>query len=1232
VELTANAKRVLEKRYLTRDNDGKIIETPDQLFRRVAKAVAEDERSWILSTSDEIKKNDIVREWEDIFYEVMSETKFLPNSPTLFNAGKSGTLSGCFAFVVEDTMEGIMGVATKAALVQKFGGGVGYCLSHIRAKDSPISSTHGKACGPIRVMSVYHEIAMMITQGGKREGAQMAILHCDHPDVEEFIKCKVDNPEFSSFNISVACTEDFMKLAQQPGTKAHKIFNMIVESAWKSGDPGVFFIDEVDKYNPTPHLGKLEQSNPCVVGDTLVATTKGAIPIRELVGTNPYVFCIDDTGKISVARADNVILSGRKWIYDVVSIGKEGERHIVATEDHLIRLKNGEYKRVIDLKEGDSLSPIEHMLDYNVVTVLPSGYADVYDMSVPKYHNFAANGLFVHNCGEQPLLDNESCNLGSINLANFLRDDNTIDWKELERVTKVAVRFLDNVININSFPLLQIEEATKKTRKIGLGVMGWADLLERMWIPYDSEIAENLANEVMSRINEWALEYSCKLAEEKGAYPAFRDNSDAFAKRAPERNAARTTIAPTGSISIIAGCSSGIEPLFALAYNRENLLGGSVLPELNSDFVKIAKARGFYSEELVKEIANKGGVRGSKLVPEDVQRVFVTSHEISPEWHVRMQAAFQKHTNNAVSKTINMPRSATKGDVAKAYIMAYRLRCKGITIYRDGSKDKQVLNIGEKKSMPTATDHDKNVTPKARSRGRKLQGSTERVNTGCFPAGTKIVVRSERNCIQRKNNGSGVFHRKDSVPGMRNIEDIKVGDFVLTYNEKTSEKEWKKVDKVFKHGHRDYIHLKFSNGNDFWCTDEQPIAVIKKGTISWIMARDVKNGDRVIQYNYPGLNRRIKMRTSVGKSYRDIVGHDFLDETREKYSVAASGENNSQYGVPAWSKGLTKETDARIKASAEKQKENWKDPEFVRRSLSSRPKEQIAMSKAEKQLSYILRSVCPGEFKYNGMCNLGFVVNGHIPDFVNVNGKKKAINVNGCYYHGCVKCGYGDSPNTKDIRHSNSLRKVGYQELTIWEHELIEKDKVKEKVETFVCNPNVDIVTVIERKSDSWDGEVYNLRVEDNHNYFAYGILVHNCGWLYITINRDSEGIREVVASLGKTGGCAGSHLEAIGRLISLCLKNNIDIHDVIRQLRQIRCPSQRRDDQYRTVLSCADAIAKVLLNEIGELETFKNFDDKELIKYTSPVNQNGMCPECGNVLAFEEGCSHCYGCGYERC
>jgi ribonucleoside-diphosphate reductase alpha chain len=620
IELTENALRVLERRYLSRDESGTLIETPEEMFARVARTVAAvDEHP---------------AEAEEVFYQVMADLVFLPNTPTLMNADKElGQLSACFVLPVDDSMDSIFESVKHTALIHKSGGGTGFSFSRLRPQGSTVASTGGVSSGPVSFMKVFDTATDVIKQGGKRRGANMGILRVDHPDIREFIYAKEDQRRFNNFNISVALTESFMRALERDETydlldphtgkvkeaiSAREMFDEIVHQAWKSGDPGVIFLDRINQDNPTPEVGAIEATNPC---------------------------------------------------------------------------------------------------------------------------------------GEQPLLPYESCNLGSFNLAKMMRREPgqnrwVLDESHLDRVVALGVRFLDNVIDVNSFPLPQIEEMSRGNRKIGLGVMGFADLLIRLGIPYDSPEALNTARYIMQRIRTKAREASRRLAKDRGPFPNFSKSVYAQKKMSPLRNATTTTIAPTGTLSIIAGCSSGIEPLFAISYVRD-VLDHEELLEVHPAFVEETKERGVYSEELMRQVANVGSIKDIEEIPEDIRKVFVTAHDISPEWHVRIQAAFQAYTDNAVSKTVNFPHDATVEDVKRVYLLAYEEGCKGVTIYRDRSRDKQVLNIGQasllklsgvSETLPSpqaahrlASSTEFRGLPKIAPRPRPVvtSGLTERIGTGC---------------------------------------------------------------------------------------------------------------------------------------------------------------------------------------------------------------------------------------------------------------------------------------------------------------------------------------------------------------------------------------------------------------------------------------------------------------------------------------------------------------------
>ncbi|UCD36577.1 MAG: vitamin B12-dependent ribonucleotide reductase [Nitrospiraceae bacterium] len=631
MDLSHSAIKVLEKRYLKKDEEGRLLEGAETLFRRVARAVASAELNYGKSEGD-------IQVIEDRFYNIMTSLKFLPNSPTLMNAGRRlGQLSACFVLPVEDSMESIFEAVKHAALIHKSGGGTGFSFSSLRPQGDIVGSTKGVSSGPISFMTVFDSATEAIKQGGTRRGANMGILRVDHPDILSFISAKDNNTRLNNFNLSVALTDVFMKAIEKDEEydlinphskkavrrlKARDVFARIVNHAWKNGEPGVIFMDRINQCNPTPGAGLIESTNPC---------------------------------------------------------------------------------------------------------------------------------------GEQPLLPYESCNLGSINLSRFVKSMSAeerkhgraevtsglpdfqasalVDWDGLRETVRLAVHFLDNVIDINKYPLKKIEDATKANRKIGLGVMGWADMLIQLGIPYNSVDASKLAGEVMKFIQTESKKQSGFLAVERGVFPNF--DGSIYTDEMAVRNATTTTIAPTGTLSIIAGCSSGIEPLFAVSFVR-NVLEGTKLYEVNACFERVAKERGFWSKELIEEIAEKGTLKDINRVPDDVRRVFVTAHDISPLDHIRMQAAFQKHVDNAVSKTVNFSHDAAPKDVEDVYMLAYGLGCKGVTVYRDGSRDEQVLSTGRSTAVQTqaavpgaAAEASQSQKIIPRKRPEVIKGTTRIMKTGC---------------------------------------------------------------------------------------------------------------------------------------------------------------------------------------------------------------------------------------------------------------------------------------------------------------------------------------------------------------------------------------------------------------------------------------------------------------------------------------------------------------------
>ncbi|MEZ4358231.1 MAG: vitamin B12-dependent ribonucleotide reductase [Eubacteriales bacterium] len=623
MNINENAKIVLQKRYLKKGPNGEVEETVEQLFERVAKTISSADKLY--------DKNADTKATEKVFYDMMTNLEFLPNSPTLMNAGRPlGQLSACFVLPVGDSMEEIFDAVKYAALIHKSGGGTGFSFSRLRQNGASVSSSGGIASGPVSFLKVFNMATEAVKQGGTRKGANMGILRIDHPDILEFINCKRDNADITNFNISVGITEEFMKAVAggedyaliDPNTKnvvkelnAKEVFDTIVNAAWKNGEPGIIFLDRLNKDNPVPKKGEIESTNPC---------------------------------------------------------------------------------------------------------------------------------------GEQPLLPYEACNLGSINLFKMLNDKNEIDYEKLEKTVRNAVHFLDNVIEVNKYPLDIIDKNTKDTRKIGLGIMGFSDMLILMGIPYNSNEGVDMGRKVMSFIQKCGKEASMELAKTRGAFPAFSEST--FDQSKPIRNATVTTIAPTGTLSMIAGCSSGIEPVFAYAYIR-NVMDNTRLVEVNPILKDVLKKRGLFNADVMEKIVKNGTLRHIDEIPKDIKDVFVCAHDVSPEYHIRMQAAFQENIDNAVSKTVNFASSATPEDVRKVYLLAYELGCKGVTIYRDGSRDSQVLNIGSVKTgeIKEEIKEDKKLAP--RERPNITTGFTEKMKIGCGNLYITVNYDDEGICEVFTNTG-----------------------------------------------------------------------------------------------------------------------------------------------------------------------------------------------------------------------------------------------------------------------------------------------------------------------------------------------------------------------------------------------------------------------------------------------------------------------------------------------
>ncbi|HEY5939145.1 MAG TPA: ribonucleotide reductase N-terminal alpha domain-containing protein [Kofleriaceae bacterium] len=707
--LTDNALAVLRARYLAREN-GVVVETPEQLFRRVAEHVSAIEVTYGYQPAE-------IAAGRETFERMMSALEFLPNSPTLMNAGRPlGQLAACFVVPVDDSTTGVFEAVRWAAEIQKTGGGTGFSFSRLRPAGDLVASTGGNASGPVSLMQVFDVATEAIKQGGTRRGANMGMLRVDHPDILEFIAIKLDPNRMRNFNLSVAITDAFMA-AVQAGTTydlvnprtgvitgqldARRVLDAIANAAWAVGDPGMVFIDRINQLQPTPRLGPIEATNPCVTGDTRIwVEDKGLVPIAELVGTTPRVATLDGE-RVVFREATQVISTGTRPVYRLTTV--EGVE-LRLTADHLVTTDAGDVPAE-SLAPGVKVRAAPKLVGarewVTVAGLELEGEAEVFDLTEPTTSHFFANGLLVHNCGEQPLLPFESCTLGSIDVGKFVAGGD-LEWARLQTTIHAAVRFLDDVIDANRYPLAEIERATKATRKIGLGIMGWADALAALGIAYDSEQALALGDRLATFLEVESLAASRVLAERRGTFPTWKGSRWEQSGDRPLRNATTTTIAPTGTISIIAGSSSGIEPLYALAYRR-NVLDGAELTEVNPAFRRLAAERGFASDELFAGVAEHGGVRGRTDVPDEVQRWFPTAHEIDVGTHVRMQAVFQRRVHAAVSKTINLHKTATPADVKGAYELAYELGCKGITVYRDGSREGQVLVTGARTARAVAT-------------------------------------------------------------------------------------------------------------------------------------------------------------------------------------------------------------------------------------------------------------------------------------------------------------------------------------------------------------------------------------------------------------------------------------------------------------------------------------------------------------------------------------------------
>jgi ribonucleoside-diphosphate reductase alpha chain len=760
-QFSENALRVLKERYFARHADGS-LETPTEFLWRVAWAIAKADMRY---GSDPLPV-------AHRFYDMMARRDFMPNTPCLVNAGRPlSMLSACFVLDVPDSIHEIFTAVRSMALIEKGGGGVGFAFSNIRSAGSLVASTGRDASGPISFMKVFNGATDSIKQGGVRRGALMSVLSVEHPDILEFVRCKKEldaenralynriadsgsytarqlakikqellQTQFNNFNISVAITDRFIEAVRadadfdliDPATKrpaktvrAREIMDAIVEGAWQNGEPGVLFLDHPG-VNPLPGLGPIQATNPCFTGDTLIETVDGPKPIASLVG-KPFEAIVD--GRPFASNAHGA------WSNGVKPIGRletEDGQVLRVTWDHQLRTANehgirGEWRTLRDLRVGDYLAlhfhakiPVgagggsQHPFATKITAIEDAGTEEVFDCSIPGPHVVdAGEGIYAHNCGEQFLHGNDACNLGSINVGHFYNPDRAdgFDWERLYTTARTALHFLDNVIDENLYPLPEIEAMVKANRRVGLGIMGFADLLLKLKIPYGSRESAEFAEHLMQRIAEAAADESERLAVERGEFPNKHLSIYANDPR-PRRNVAMTTIAPTGTISMIAGCSFGCEPHFGIAYTKHVMKDAEgraqslyyVVPE----FEAVAKEGGYYDDAIFEAIANNGGsLRGIAGIPPEVEAYFTVTADVSAEDHIRMLAAFQKHVDNAVSKTINAPNSDTRENVAQSILLAHELGCKGFTYYRDGSRTEQVVtfsNASDLNGTDGATD------------------------------------------------------------------------------------------------------------------------------------------------------------------------------------------------------------------------------------------------------------------------------------------------------------------------------------------------------------------------------------------------------------------------------------------------------------------------------------------------------------------------------------------------
>ncbi|UCG02630.1 MAG: adenosylcobalamin-dependent ribonucleoside-diphosphate reductase [Candidatus Heimdallarchaeota archaeon] len=1162
--LTPNAKIVLEKRYLRQNERGEVIETPDQLFKRVAKAIAANEARY---GGDPIL-------FEEKFHDIMVNLEFLPNSPCLMNAGTElNQLSACFVLPVHDDMNSIFLAIKNAAIIHKSGGGTGFTFSHLRPTNDKVQTTGGVASGPISFMTVFNSATEIIKQGGRRRGANMGILRVDHPDIMDFIHCKEELSTLNNFNISVGLTETFMEAVIHDNEfplinprnsqvvtrlKARLVFDEIVKQAHSNGEPGIIFLDRINASNPTPIVGEIEATNPC---------------------------------------------------------------------------------------------------------------------------------------GEQPLLAYESCNLGSINLSKMVKSDSFnplkfhVDYNRLERVVTLAVRFLDNVIDVSTFPLPEIERMTKANRKIGLGVMGFADLLIKLGIPYNSEKGIELAQRIMNYIHTIAIRESQKLAQERGSFPNFKDSIHAE-KFSMMRNATLTTLAPTGSISIIASCSSGIEPLFMLTYERR-VLDDDILVEGYPFFVETAKSKGIYSAELMEKIATTGSIADMTEIPEEIRQIFVTAHDISPEWHVRMQAAFQTSgVDNAVSKCIAgdtlLPTNKGLVPVAECGF------ANGVDEFDSPLPDLKVIDGKEGQFKKIISHYSAGKHPSVEitlRNGSKIIGAkaTHNIMTSSgwktlskLEKGDLVVVKHKFSPIHTKGGKKiefdSEFRTSSNIIQLPKKMDVhlahwlgmlaadgsiveRTGAVALVENNKKVGDLFDDLSLEIFREHPRHIKDKRNNVISHVITSRTLIRFVKsligdkarnKRVPKQILEGSAKEKkaflegvslDGYLKENrglvvYGGMSRQLAYQVSellrsfglpyIYQGQRNLRGHGiyyFVEISNELQGIIRPIEEHKR-SIPHYKKYFVLvDPDEVQKKTLPTTNEYYSNLRWLKQS-----KREYCWNTVAKSLN--LRTIAAVE-KVTSIKDIG-----DIPLFdVEVNSSHTYL-VNGIVSHNTIN--FPKEATEADINDAYMLAyKLGCKGLTVYRSGSRTYDVLSKKGTNEV--KQVDEVLPSKKpryRPDITHGVTERIRV--------------GCGTnLFITINEDEEGLAELFLSLGKSGGCVASHIESMGRLISLTLRSRIEPDEIILQLKSIRCPSPTFGSE-GPILSCADAVAKSVERFINRYSINNHKNDVSSVKKTeesiSSLDNNSIylshttsglrpeCPECGNLVEHSEGCILCRVCGYSKC